>query len=92
MVTLVDPTLGPEVGAGRPTVGLGSLRGRRVGLLDNGKAGAAELLAAAGEILRRDYGVAEVVAVRKPDMSRPAPAAVLDALAGVDAVLSGVGD
>lgn len=92
VLSLMDPTLGPPDATRRSELQAVSLRGRRVGLLDNGKAGAAELLAAAGEILRRDFGVADVLVVRKPDMSRPAPDAVLDALAEVDAALTGVGD
>jgi hypothetical protein len=43
-------------------------------------------------ILRSQYGVHAVVRLRKPDFSRPAPAPVLAAMQGCDAVISAVGD
>jgi hypothetical protein len=43
-------------------------------------------------ILRSQYGVHAVVRLRKPDFSRPAPASVIAAMQGCDAVISAVGD
>ncbi len=71
---------------------LDTLNGKRIGLLDNTKKNAGLLLKAAGEILQRDHGVAEVRAYRKISSSPGAPAATLDALAACDAVINAYGD
>jgi hypothetical protein len=44
------------------------------------------------DVLRAEHGVKDVVRRRKPNMSAPAPAAMLAELAGCDAVISAVGD
>jgi hypothetical protein len=43
-------------------------------------------------VLRAQYSVHDVIRLRKPDFSRPAPAPVLTAMQGCDAVISAVGD
>ena len=40
---------------------------------------------------RSPYGVQDGVRLRKPDVSRPAPAPVLAAMQGCDAVIAAVG-
>jgi hypothetical protein len=71
---------------------LSTLAGKKIGLLDNTKKNADLLLKAAGEILQRDYGVAEVLYRRKISSSPAAPPAMLDELAGCDAVINAYGD
>lgn len=71
---------------------LDTLNGKKVGLLDNTKKNADLLLKAAGEILGREYGVAEVIYRRKTSSSPGAPPAMLDELAGCDAVINAYGD
>jgi hypothetical protein len=44
------------------------------------------------DILRTRFGVREFIRRRKPDSSRPVPAATLGELSGADAILSAVGD
>ncbi len=91
-VRVLNPTL-EELSRSEMTVPrLPSLDGRRVGLLDNSKVNVRELLDEVEEILRSRYGVAEVVRLRKSDPSRPAPEPVLAQMAGLDAVISAVGD
>ena len=74
------------------TARLTSLRGRTVGLLDNGKIRVRELLDHMEDILRAEHGVARVTRLKKPDASRPAPPDVVAEMKAVDAVISAVGD
>ena len=69
-----------------------SLQGRTIGLLDNGKFHVRELLDHVEEMLRSQYGVAQVVRFRKPDASRPAPPAMLADMQCCEAIISAVGD
>lgn len=71
---------------------LTTLRGMKIGLLDNSKKNADLLLKAVGEILRREHGVSEVIYRRKVSSSPGAPAAMLDELATCDAVINAYGD
>jgi hypothetical protein len=59
--------------------------------LDNGKINVRPLLDHMERILRSQYGAHNVVRLRKPDFSRPAPAPVFAAMQGCDAVICGVG-
>lgn len=93
---IIDPTTGPASGRGaaltlaaRPD----SLSGLRVGLLANTKRNAEEFLSEVGRILTERYGVAAVVARKKPDITNTAPEPILaDLRAGSDVVVVGVGD
>ncbi len=68
-------------------------RGKVIGLLDNGKWNAGKLLAALGERLRREHGVADVVGRKKPTFSRPADEELLAELGETcDAVVTAIGD
>jgi hypothetical protein len=68
------------------------LKGRKIGLLDNTKKNADILLKEVGEILLRDYGVAEVIYRRKVGSSPAAPEEMLDEMATCDAVINAYGD
>jgi hypothetical protein len=91
-IRVLDPRLDPEGEPLRLAPPLPSLDGAVIGLLDNAKIGAARFLDHLGTLLRERHGVRELVRHRKPDTSRPAPAAMLRALAAADAVVSAVGD
>ncbi len=89
---VLDPTFaGAAAMASRPGP-LPALAGRTVGLLDNGKFRVRELLDYGEELLRSQYGVADVLRFTKPDASRPVPAAMVAAMQRCDAVISAVGD
>lgn len=95
--SVIDPTLGPARDAERaPTALAGrpeSLSGLRLGLLANIKRNAEPFLAAVGQLLMEQHGVAEVLARKKPDITNTAPEEILDDLrAGCDIVVVGVGD
>jgi hypothetical protein len=89
---VLDPTAEEAAVATISAARLASLEGRTVGLLDNGKIRVRELLDHVEEMLRSQYGVAQVRRFRKPDASRPAPPEVMADLKRCDAVISAVGD
>ena len=91
-IIVLDPTVATAQ-AGVPLApALRSLAGKRIGLLDNGKVNVDRFLDHVEDIVRTRHGVADVVRRRKPNMSAPAPDAVLAELAACDAVVSAVGD
>ena len=89
---VLNPTAEDAVVATTHAAHLTSLRGRTVGLLDNGKIRVRELLDHMEDILRAEHGVARVTRLKKPDASRPAPPDVVAEMKAVDAVISAVGD
>lgn len=91
-IRVLDPTVETAPARAGATTRLTSLAGRTIGLLDNGKLNVRALLDHMERMLRAQYSVHDVVRLRKPDFSRPAPASVLAALQGCDAVISAVGD
>jgi hypothetical protein len=91
-IRVLDPTVETVPVKAGATTRLTSLAGRTIGLLDNGKVNVRPLLDHMERMLRSQYGVHDVVRLRKPDFSRPAPAPVLAAMQGCDAVISAVGD
>ena len=89
-VTVYVPTgaveTDPKVLAERPE----TLRGARIGILDNCKEFADLVLKGVAEVLKREYGVGEVRFWRKDYLGRPSPFA-REMAAGCDAVINGVG-
>ena len=90
-IRVLDPTLDPDREPLALAPALASLEGTTLGLLDNTKVGTAVFYDHLEPLLRR-HGVRAFVRRRKPDLSRPAPRALLDELAAVDGLVSGVGD
>ena len=64
-IELLDPTGQPRSAQAALAPRAGDLRGRRVGLLDNGKANADVVLTRVAEHLRRAQGVEAFVARRQ---------------------------
>jgi hypothetical protein len=91
-ITVLNPTTDSESESRALARPLGSLRGSLIGVLDNSKVNANAIFQRVETILRRDYGVREVLWRRKHDFSRPAPAEMLAELSACDAIISGVGD
>ena len=89
---VLDPTPERPPEAASPASGLASLAGARIGLLDNSKIRVDRFCDFVEEILRAEYGVADVVRRRKRNASAPAPGEVLADLLTCDAVISAVGD
>jgi hypothetical protein len=91
-LTLVDPRDERRREPVPPAPRLASLLGKTVALLDISKPGGACFLDRLATLLTRDYGVGRVVRDTKPTFARPAPAATIDRLRGVDAVVEGLAD
>jgi hypothetical protein len=89
---VLDPRAEEAVVSAPRPARLTSLQGRTVGLLDNGKIRVRELLDQMEDMLRSRYGVANVLRLRKPDASRPAPPEVMAGMRQCAAVISAVGD
>src|SRR6185295_7453832 len=69
---------------------LPTLRGARIGILDNSKEFSDLVLKGVADALRRDHGVAEVRVWRKDYLGRPSPFA-REMAGSCDAVVNGVG-
>ena len=67
-------------------------RGKKVGIISNGKEGTAHFFAHPEHVLRARYGVAEVVQRVKDSLSAPAERATTDEAVTWDAAIAGVGD
>ena len=91
-IRVLDPTAEVATETASTPERLASLQGRTIGLLDNGKIRVRELLDHMEELLRSQHGVSNVLRFKKPDASRPAPAAVIANMKQCDAVVSAVGD
>jgi hypothetical protein len=89
---VLDPTAEAAAVATAAAPPLPHLAGARIGLLDNSKIRVDRFCDFVEEILRSEYGVAEVVRRRKRNASAPAGADVLADLLACDGVISAVGD
>ena len=79
--TLVDPTTKPIIPTFVPAPRLESLENRRIGLIDDAKDGARELLEEIADVLNEKFGVSNVVYHRKPSASKPAEPDVITNMA-----------
>jgi len=90
-IRLYDPTAEPRAVAARLAPRLQGLAGKRVGILDNGKANAGTLMLAVAKILQERHGVTDVVKREKP-VAGPPGEDVLAALSQCDFALVGSAD
>jgi predicted RNA polymerase sigma factor len=90
---LYDPTsAGPERSLSR-AVALAGLQGRTIGILENGKLNAAELLGEVAQLFASRHGCTVRAVYSKSNASAPAPAETLArAAAEVDFLITGLGD
>jgi hypothetical protein len=90
---LISPTNEATVAQSSMAPRLSSLRGKRVGLLDNSKSKAGKMLETVAAILNAQYGFTDIVRHRKPSASKPAaPEAIKELANTCDLVVVGVGD
>jgi hypothetical protein len=89
---VLDPTneSAPPLGqlAPRP----GSLRGKTVGFISNGKEGTKGFFAHLDRMLREEFAVAQVVFRTKSNYSAPADGYIAGEIANWDMVVTGIGD
>ena len=91
-IRVFDPTAEDAPATNLGAARLTSLKGRTIGLLDNSKFRARELLDHVEIILRARFGVTQVLRFRKPDASRPAPPELLVDIQRCEALIAAVGD
>ena len=91
-ITLVHPGNENIPQAAAPPARLGSLSGKKIGLLDISKPGGSFFLDRLEKILRDRHGVAEVIRARKPTFAKKAPPQVIEQLRAADAVIEGLAD
>ena len=90
-IRLYDPTAEPRAVVAKLAPRLASLAGKRIGILDNGKANAGTLMLAVARVLQDRYGAGDVVKREKPVAGPPVPE-VLEALSHCDLALVGSAD
>ena len=90
-IRLYDPTAEPRAVEARLAPRLTTLGGKRIGILDNGKANAGVLMLAVARVLQERFGAGEIVKRNKPVAGPPAPE-ILDALSQCDLTLVGSAD
>ncbi|ETW99084.1 MAG: hypothetical protein ETSY1_16260 [Candidatus Entotheonella factor] len=78
---LVDPTTEPQVPGFVSAPRLTDLANKRVGLIDDSKENAKELLEAVEAVLRQRHGVSHIEYHRKPSASKPADPVVVEEMA-----------
>ena len=89
---LVNPVTQPVVPPFDFAPRITDLKNKRVGLIDDSKENAKELLEEITNILRERYGVVEVSYHAKPSASKPADPEVIEAMAGdCDFVIVAIG-
>jgi hypothetical protein len=92
-LVLISPVNEATVAESALAPRLSSLRGKRVGLLDNSKSKAGKMLDTVAAVLNAQYGFSNIVRHRKPSASKPAAPEAITALASsCDLVVVGVGD
>ena len=89
-ITVHVPTGEADTVSGKLAPRLETLRGARIGILDNCKEFADLVLAGVAETLKRDHGVKEVIFWRKDYLGKPSSFS-REMAAQCDAVVNGVG-
>lgn len=89
---VLDPTHEKAAPLGQPAKRPGSLRGKTVGIISNGKEGTKGYFAHLDRMLRQEFGVADVAIRVKSNYSAPADAYIVGEIANWDAVVTGIGD
>jgi len=90
---ILDPTVEPREQPLTYVPRPDSLRGRRIGLVENTKFNSDRLLQKIGDILVSEYGAAGTRMWRKKNSSVPAHEEILEAARReVDVVVAGIGD
>jgi hypothetical protein len=96
MIELLDPTVQPaHVPAAAATYvpRPPSLAGKRVALVENTKFNSDRLLEKIGDLLRTEYGAAEVRMWHKRNASVPAHQEIIEEIRGTsDVMVAGIGD
>jgi hypothetical protein len=91
LIELLDPTSAPRAKERPLATRLGSLAGKKIGLLSNGKANASLLLASIERLLGARFGGLAIVRGEK-GAAEPAPGEVMERLRRCNAVITAIAD
>lgn len=92
-VEILDPTVEPRQQPLTYVPRPDSLKGKRIGLIENTKFNSDRLLQKIADVLVQEYGAADAQMWRKHNSSVPAHDEIIDeAKRGVDVVVAGIGD
>jgi hypothetical protein len=89
---VLDPTTETTPPLGQTALRPASLAGKTVGFISNGKEGTTGFFAHLDRMLRKEFGVAEVIRRVKSNYSAPADLDIIDELRRWQAVVTGIGD
>jgi hypothetical protein len=89
---VLDPTNEAAPPLGQPAPRPGSLRGKTVGFISNGKEGTKGFFGHLDRVLRTEFGVVQVVFRTKSNYSAPADGYIVGEIANWDMVVTGIGD
>jgi hypothetical protein len=91
---LINPLNETQPEPRRAALRLDTLSGKTIGLLDISKPGGSYFLDHVERLLKDRFGVTQVVRAMKPTFTKPAPAAIIEALvnARCDAVIEALAD
>ena len=90
---ILDPTVEPKKQPLTYVPRPDSLKGKRIGLVENTKFNSDRLLLKIGEILKTEYGAGETRMFRKHNSSVPAHQEIIDDLIrSCDVMVAGIGD
>ena len=90
---ILDPTVAPKQQPLTYVARPDSLKGKRIGLVENTKFNSDKLLLKIGELLKQEYSVAETKLYRKRNASVPAHEEIIaDVQRSCDLVVAGIGD
>jgi hypothetical protein len=89
---VLDPTNEAIPAVGQPAPRLYTLAGKTIGIISNGKEGTKSFFAHLDQMLRSEFGVADVVTRVKSNYSAPADPHIAAEIPRWDAVISGIGD
>jgi hypothetical protein len=89
---VLDPTNETVPPVGQPAPRLASLAGKTVGVISNGKEGTRGFFTHLDRMLRKEFGVAEVIRRVKSNYSAPADPDIVDEIRRWQVVVTGVGD
>ena len=89
---VLDPTNETVPPLGQRAARVATLRGKTVGFISNGKEGTKGYFSHLDRMLRREFGVANVISRVKSNYSAPADASIVTEIANWDAIVTGIGD
>jgi hypothetical protein len=89
---VLDPTNEAVPATGPLAARLATLAGKTIGIISNGKEGTKGFFAHLEQMLRDEFGVADVITRVKSNFSAPADPHIAAEIVHWDAVVTGIGD